>query len=179
MPKQKDPTTFEEARQLAQNSQMAFYILSAIKLGISYKVLIPSLFMEFSKDGKTWRIHKSLTPLNDSVAMSLASYKNICNTFLKNSGFPVPAQARANNAEDIFAFQKEHTVEEIVVKPTRGFGGAGVSIQPEGEQEIRHAFNFAEEKCMSSKHPKVIVEEFVHGRHFRNFSPWGFVNCSI
>lgn len=165
----KHPKDFEEARKEAGNAHMAYYILSAIKLGISYKVLIRGLFVEFEKGGTVWRIHKALTPVNDSVAMSLVSYKNTCNRFLRDSGFPVPAQAHASSAEDIFDFMKKHKTEEIVVKPTRGFGGAGVSIQPKSDEEIRHAFNLAEEKCMSSKQPKVLVEEFVYGRHFRMF----------
>ena len=165
--KMKDTLTYEEARKIAGNSHMGYYILSAIKLGISYKVLIPSLIVEFQKGDKKWRIHKALTPVNDSVAMSLASYKNTCNRFLRDNGFPVPPQARVTNAEEIMNFMKEEKIKEIVVKPTRGFGGAGVSIQPHTEEEIRHAFNFAEEKCMSNKEPKVIVEEFIHGSHFR------------
>lgn len=163
----KHPKTFEEARKLARNTQMAFYILSAIKLGISYKIVIPGLFVEFSKGKKLWRVHKALTPLNDSVSMSLASYKNTCNRFLLDKGYPVPAQASVNSAEDILKFMKEKKAEKIVVKPKRGFGGAGVTIQPDTEQEIRAAFNFAHQKCMATGEPKVLVEEFIVGRHFR------------
>lgn len=163
----KHPETFDEARELTKNAHMAFFILSAIKLGISYKVLIPGLFVEFSKNGKTWRIHKALTPINDSVAMSLASYKNTCNRFLGDNGFPVPAQTHVFSAEEIMKFKEDNNLKEIVVKPTRGFGGAGVSIQPHSEEEIRRAFNVAEEKCMSNKQPKVIVEEFIVGQHYR------------
>ena len=100
--------TFQEAREYAGNIHMAYYILSAIKLDISYKVLIPSLFVEFQQGKKTWRIHKALTPINDSVAMSLASYKNYCNTFLGNEGFPVPAQTRVMRADDIFEFMDKY-----------------------------------------------------------------------
>jgi cyanophycin synthetase len=163
----KHPKNFEEARLLAKNTQMAFYILSAIKLGVDYEVIIPGLFVKFRKDDKTWRIHKALTPLNDSVAMYLASYKNTCNTFLAQKGLPVPKQLRVNDAGEILDFMKNENVTEIVVKPTRGFGGAGVSIQPHTEPEIRHAFNFAYEKSLSSVHPKVLVEEFIYGKHYR------------
>lgn len=167
MPTKKHPEDYEAARDLAKNTQMAYYILSAIELGIDYDVIIPGLFTEFKKGKKTWRIHKALTPLNDSVSMYLASYKNTCNMFLGNHGFPIPKQARVSEADGILDFMKKENLIEIVVKPTRGFGGAGVSIQPHGEEEIRHAFNFAEEKCLSSHQPKVLVEEFVHGKHYR------------
>jgi len=163
----KIPKTYEEARTFASNTQLAYYILSAAKLGISFKMLIPGLFAEFEKDSKRWRIHKALTPINDSVAMSLASYKNTCNRFLREQGFPVPVQEHVTTADDIFTFIRSHKSTDIVVKPARGFGGAGVSIRPNTEDEIRHAFNYAEEKCMSSIQPKVLVEEFIRGRHFR------------
>ena len=163
----KHPKDYEEARDLARNSQMAYYILSAIDLGIDYEVIIPGLFVEFRKGKKRWRIHKALTPLNDSVAMYLASYKNTCHAYLESQGFPVPKQERVRDAEEIFEFMKKEKTKEIVVKPTRGFGGAGVSIQPHTDDEIRHAFNFAEYKCLSKNEPKVLVEEFVHGKHFR------------
>lgn len=166
-PSIKHPENLDEARSLAKNTQMAYYILSAIKLGIDYEVIIPGMFVEFRKGEKRWRIHKALTPLNDSVAMHLASYKNTCNTFLARQGFPVPKQVRVNDAEEILDFMKNENVTEIVVKPTRGFGGAGVSIQPHTEPEIRRAFNFANEKSISHGRPKVLVEEFIYGKHFR------------
>lgn len=163
----KCPKSVEEALHISKNTQMAYYIMSACKLGIDYEVLIPGLFVEFRKGAKRWRIHKALTPINDSVAMSLATYKNICNRFLKQKGFPVPAQMQVFSVDDIFEFMKASTVTDIVVKPTRGFGGLGVSIRPRTDDDIRHAFNLAHEKSMSKDEPRVLVEEFVHGRHFR------------
>jgi cyanophycin synthetase len=99
--------------------------------------------------------------------MSLASYKNICNTFLRGRGFPVPEQGPATKADDIIEFMSKKQIDDIVVKPSRGWGGMGVTIRPHGEQEIRRAFNYALENSLSATSTKVIVEEFVHGRHFR------------
>ncbi|MDD3662029.1 MAG: ATP-grasp domain-containing protein [Candidatus Dojkabacteria bacterium] len=159
--------TYEEALKVTRNTQLAYYVLAAHELGISYRMLIPGLFAEFSKGPKRWRIHKALTPINDSVAMSLAAYKNICNRFLKDNGFPVPRQASINAAEDIFTFIKELGHDNIVIKPSRGWGGMGVSILPRGDQDVRHAFNSANENSLATSSTKVLAEEFVHGRHFR------------
>lgn len=159
--------TYKEALSYSKNTQLARYILSAIKLGISYKMIIRGSFAEFWKGDKHWRIHKALTPINNSVAMSLVTYKSVCNNFLREQGFPVPLQKLVTNADGILAFQKEHNLNEIVVKPTRGFGGGGVSILPQTDDEIRRAYTFAYEKALTDNIPRVIVEEFIHGRHFR------------
>jgi cyanophycin synthetase len=160
-------TTYKEALSYSKNTQLACYILSAIKLGISFKMIIPGSFAEFWKGEKRWRIHKALTPINNSVAMSLATYKSVCNRFLREQGFPVPEQQLVTSPEDIGTFKKEHSLEEIVVKPTRGFGGGGVSILPHTDDEIKRAFTFAYEKALTDNPTRVIVEEFILGRHFR------------
>lgn len=160
-------TTYKEALHFSGNTQLACYILSAVKLGISFRMVIPGSFAEFWKGDKRWMIHKALTPINNSVAMSLVTYKSICNAYLSKNGFPVPLQKRVRNAQEILDFQKEQSLSEIVVKPTRGFGGAGVSILPRTEKEVTKAFAYAHEKALTDNPIRVIVEEFIHGRHFR------------
>lgn len=159
--------TFEEARQLAKNIQMGLYIVAAQKLGISYEMLIPGLLVEFSKGSKRWRIHKSLTPVNNSVAMTIASYKNTCNQFLAKNGLPVPRQAPIYKVEDIYDFIKGENIKDFVIKPQRGVGGAGVSILPSGKEAIQKAYEIAYQKCLSSTKPKVLAEEFVAGENYR------------
>lgn len=161
--------TFEEAVKISRNYQMAYYIVAASKLGISYEMIIHALVVEFKKDGKKWRIHKSLTPINDSVAMTLATYKNVCNRFLGKNEIPVPKQISAERPEDILEFLKEVGHNKIVIKPKRGFGGAGITILPEDEGEIRDAFKLAEDKCLkvSGSKKKVIAEEFIAGENYR------------
>ncbi len=159
--------TYKEALAYSHNTQLAAYIVSAAKLGISYRMLIPGLFAEFSKNGKIWRIHKALTPINDSVAMSLVSYKNMCNRFLRDEGFPVPLQAVVQSCDEIQDFMKAHTLKNIVIKPVRGFGGGGVSILPHTDEEIDRAFTYAYDAALTDNNSRVLVEEFIQGRHFR------------
>lgn len=158
--------TYEKAHELTGNTQMAYYVLAAEKLGIEYEVIIPALFTQFSKNGKTWRIHKSLVPINDSVAMSLSSYKNTCITFLDKEGFSVPKQRKVFKAEDIKDFIEEKKLEHIVVKPSKGFGGGGVTILPHPDS-IEESYTYARDKNLGLTEPRVLVEEFVHGRHYR------------
>lgn len=159
--------TFEEARKFAKNSQMGLYIVAAQKLDISYEMLIPGLLIEFSKGSKKWRIHKSLTPVNNSVAMTIATYKNTCTKFLKKNGLPVPKQAPIFNVDDIYSFIKDENVKNFVIKPRRGCGGAGVSILPSGKREIEKAYEVAKQKCLSAARPKVLAEEFIAGDNYR------------
>lgn len=161
------PKTYEEALKICGNTQMAYYILSAVNLGISYDVILRGRFVDFNKGDKHWRIHKALTPINDSVAMSLASYKNVCNSFLRREGFSVPAQRQVKSTAEILEFLQEEHVSAIVVKPTRGFGGMGVTIRPQTRKEIERAFTFAYDSSLSREKSKVLVEEFIAGRHFR------------
>ncbi|MEA3357093.1 MAG: ATP-grasp domain-containing protein [Patescibacteria group bacterium] len=166
--------TFQQARKLARNIHMAYYILAAQKLGISYKVILPGLFVEFTKGNKSWKIHKSLTPINNSVSMALASYKNTCNKYLSQQGLPVPKQEAVTQVEQINAFVKKLSKlqssgckPQIVIKPNRGFGGSGVTILPSTKREIESGFHLAHQKSLSKSEPKVLVEEFVAGENYR------------
>lgn len=159
--------TYEKAYSLTRNSQMALYIMGANSIGAKYKVVIPALFTDFEKDGKHWRIHKALTPINDSVAMSLATYKNTCNRFLASRDLPVPNQAPVESVEDIEKYINKTGIKDIVIKPTRGFGGSGVNILPDTPEIIAKAYETAHRKSLSKYEPKVLVEEFIHGENYR------------
>ncbi|MBN2101126.1 ATP-grasp domain-containing protein [Candidatus Dojkabacteria bacterium] len=157
----------DEAVEITKNYQMAFYLLAAQELGISYRMLIRALLIEFSKGNKSWRIHKSLTPINDSVAMTLASYKNTCNKFLGDNGIPVPKQQNVGSIEDINTFMEKEGIQNIVVKPVKGFGGSGVTILPDTPKETENAFKYAYDKYKGKSENKVLVEEFIKGENYR------------
>lgn len=159
--------TFKEAHELTGNTQLAYYVLAAEKLDIEYRVLVPSLFVEFYKNRKRWRIHKAITPLNDAVGLSLATYKNTSARVLTMSGIPVPLQMPVMNKKEVHEFIMDIGHREIVVKPSRGFGGKGVSILPQTKEYIDKAYDFAHEQSLSAYEPKVIVEEFIAGENYR------------
>lgn len=150
-----------------KNMQLTYYAKAAEKLGIEWKILIPSLLMEFSKGDKSWRQMKSISPLNDSVAAHLTMYKNTCNKYLKKEGFNAPSYKIVKTLEDVKLFIEENKTDKIVTKPTRGFGGAGISILPENEKEILDALELAKDKSMDHSNPKVMVEEFIPGLNYR------------
>lgn len=158
---------FEQIYKKVRNYQLAYYIQAAEKLEIQWKIIIPSLLVEFSKNGKTWRQLKSISPLNDAVSSNLSNYKNTCSNLLKTFGFKVPRQRDVTTLEEILKFKKENNIENIVIKPTRGFGGHGVTILPKTKEEILNGLNLALENSLSKKKDKVVVEEFVKGNNYR------------
>lgn len=159
--------SFKQAKEITQNYQMAYYLLAAQKLGISYRMLIPAMLIEFKYKKKIWRIHKSLTPINNSVAMTIASYKNTCITFLESQGLPVPKQSYIKNTKDVELFIKDSGSEKIVIKPVRGFGGLGVTILPSTKKEIQEAIELAKEKNLTRFKDRIIVENFIPGENYR------------
>lgn len=162
----KENKELEELYKETRNYQMAYYIMAAKKLGVEYKVLIPGILTEFSKGDKSWRIHKSLTPINDSVAYVISTYKSICSKFLDQNGIPVPKQKKVKNHKDIKAFVRETGNNRIVVKPSKGFGGKGITILPD-ENEYEESFEIANKKSLSKSKNRVVVEEYIEGSDYR------------
>ncbi len=158
---------FKELKEHTHNSQMALYALAAEELGAEYEMVIRALLIEFRKDNMRWRIHKSLTPVNNSVAAAIASYKSTSNKFLRKKGFPMPKQTSARSAKDIIKYLDESGLQDIVIKPKRGVGGHGVTILPRSKEEIEAAYNEAREHNLSRKQPHAVVEEFIPGENYR------------
>ncbi|MFH1547372.1 MAG: ATP-grasp domain-containing protein, partial [bacterium] len=129
--------------------------------------MIPGTLVEFSKGSKKWRQLKSISPLNDSVSSNLAMYKNMCSNFLRTKGFKVPKKKTIQKIEEILQFKKVNNIQDIVIKPSRGFGGMGVTILPKNNKEIKEGLILAEEKSLSKKKYRVIVEEFANGNNYR------------
>ncbi|MBN1618274.1 ATP-grasp domain-containing protein [Candidatus Dojkabacteria bacterium] len=170
--------TLEEFRQQVCNSQMSLYMKAAQDLGIKSKILIKGILVEFEKDNKKWRIHKSLLPINDSVSMMLSSYKSTCNQFLGKNSIPVPIQISTDKSEDIHKFVEQNHLAKIVIKPIRGFGGSGITMLPQKNQ-IDGAFNLAYEKALTNLRKRVIAEEFISGENYRILVLGGKVIAAI
>lgn len=159
---------FDEVYKQVGNVELAYYALAAIGLGISYKALIKYSVAEFSKDNKSWRIFKSLTPINNSVAVVLATYKGTTNRLLKENNVPIPQQKKISKIEEVREFMEEIGSTDIVIKPQRGIGGSGVSVLPKTDEEIRIAFENASDRSITDEDGKaVLIEEFIHGRDYR------------
>lgn len=106
--------------------------------------------------GRAVRCYNALTDQVGAVTFHMAQNKRTAHCFLRDRGFPVPAQMKVEGLETARAFLKRHG--SVVVKPCTQWGGRGVSMDvrtlPELERAIRLARRFEEE---------VVLEERVQG----------------
>ncbi len=159
---------FDEIYQQVGNVELAYYTLAAIGLGIPYKPLIKYFVTEYSGNNKTWRIFKSLTPINNSVAVVLATYKGTTNRLLRDNSVPIPKQAKISSIDDVQKFAHEIGSTDIVIKPQRGIGGSGVSVLPKTDEEIKIAFDNARNKSITDEDSAaVLIEEYIKGNDYR------------
>jgi D-alanine-D-alanine ligase-like ATP-grasp enzyme len=158
---------YKKLYEKTHNMQLAYYVEAAMKLDIDWKILIKGLLVEFSKNDKTWRQLKSISPLNDSISTHLAMYKNTCSKFLRENDFRIPNYQIAETLEDVKQFMKRNNIKDVVIKPSRGFGGKGITMLPENNQEIERGIALAKEKSLKRGKPVVMVEEFIKGQNYR------------
>ncbi len=158
---------YNQILKKVKNTQLAYYVLAAEKLSISWKLLIPGALVQFSKGKKKWRQLKAISPINDSVAMILTTYKDTCSSYLRKHGYSVPRHKIVNNVKDILDFKKENKIKDIVIKPVKGFGGMGITILPRNDKQIKEGLQLAEDKSLSRRKTKILVEEYVKGNNYR------------
>ncbi len=157
----------KRAGEITHNIHLAYYAVAADKLGIKYEMELRGMLMKFTYGDKCWRFFKAITPLNNSVSSTLATFKSLTNKLLVQYGLPVPLQIRVKDLHEVFEFLKENNIQNYVVKPVQGFGGTGITIRPEGEKETEAAYHKAKEKSFFKGESNVLVEEFITGDHYR------------
>jgi len=107
------------------------------------------------------RIWTAETDQTCAIAESIASDKDLTKTLLQACGVPVPEGRVVNSAEDAWDAAEEIGVP-VVVKPTDGNHGRGVSTELMTRKEIEAAYAVA-----LGEGSDVIVERFVRGNEHR------------
>ena len=103
---------------------------------------------------------ESLSEMTSAIALSRCDDKRVTQTLLAGAGLRTPANQLAGTRDGNAAFLNEH--ERIVVKPTRGEQGAGISIGITTEADLQAAVDLA--ACHGGE---VMLEEFVSGKDLR------------
>jgi cyanophycin synthetase len=85
------------------------------------------------------RIRATMTSLTGSLAVDIASDKELTNRLLAAAGLPVPASEVVRTADDAVR-QARRIGYPVVLKPLDGNHGRGVAINLNSEDEVRHAF---------------------------------------
>jgi cyanophycin synthetase len=112
--------------------------------------------------GKNRRlIQATTTQWTSSVAVDIASDKDLTKKLLADAWIPVPEGLRVRTEDG--AIEAFHSLRKpLVVKPLDGHHGEGVSLSIESADELIQAFHLA--RVHSST---VIVEEHFYGRDYR------------
>ena len=109
------------------------------------------------------RIRATMTSQTGSIAVDVASDKDLTTTLLGAAGLPVPKQETVRSADGAVAAARRIGYP-VVVKPLDGNHGRGVGLNLADEAAVREAYPIVEGQ---SRRGYVIVETFVTGKDYR------------
>lgn len=156
---------FKKYIQQSGNVYLAFYARAAEILGIKYEIIWPSYIMRCYYQDKKWDVIQSQLPINSTTASIIAQKKHLTVHFCKKAGLPVPVQREIYNPEQAVQFFREY--KEVVFKPVKNFGGKGITLLPQTEEEAKQAYFTAHQADSSSSLFNVLAEKFFMGSNYR------------
>jgi GNAT-family acetyltransferase (TIGR03103 family) len=133
----------------------------AIRRGIRAEVLDAETGeLRLSYGGRSVVTRESLSEYTSAVAMSRCDDKRLTRRIVSEAGIVVPKGRLATFDEEDHAFLAE--VGEVVVKPTRGEQGKGITVGVSSDEELDAALARAREH-----HPEVLIEQRAAGDDLR------------
>ncbi|MEO3757381.1 N-acetylglutaminylglutamine synthetase [Mycobacterium sp. B14F4] len=116
--------------------------------------------MRLSHGGRSVITRESLSEYTSAVAMARCDDKRLTRRLVSEKGIAVPKGRLATFDEKDHAFLEE--VGDVVVKPTRGEQGKGITVGVNGPDELDAALARAREE-----HPNVLIEQRADGDDLR------------
>ncbi|HYB80436.1 MAG TPA: N-acetylglutaminylglutamine synthetase, partial [Mycobacterium sp.] len=119
--------------------------------------------MRLTHGGRSVITRESLSEFTSAIAMCRCDDKRLTRRLVSEAGIAVPRARLATLDDDDYAFLIE--VGEVVVKPTRGEQGKGITVgvlADHGPDELAAAVARAREQ-----HPEVLIEQRVAGSDLR------------
>ncbi|MGX9790916.1 N-acetylglutaminylglutamine synthetase [Mycobacterium sp. MMS18-G62] len=116
--------------------------------------------MRLSHGGRSVVTRESLSEYTSAVAMSRCDDKRLTRRIVSEAGIVVAKGRLATFDEADHAFL--HEVGDVVVKPTRGEQGKGITVGVDGPEELKAALARAREQ-----HPEVLIEQRAAGDDLR------------
>ena len=116
--------------------------------------------MRLTHGGRSVLTRESLSEFTSAIAMCRCDDKRLTRRLVSEAGIAVPRARLATLDDDDYAFLKE--VGEVVVKPTRGEQGKGITVgvlAEKGPDELAAAVARAREQ-----YPEVLIEQRVAGQ---------------
>ncbi len=135
----------------------------AVTRDIPFQRLNSASLVQLGQGVHQQRIRATMTSLTGSLAVDIASDKELTNRLLAAAGLPVPTSEVVRNADDAVSMAKRIGYP-VVLKPLDGNHGRGVAINLTTEDEVRGAFTEAYDQ---SRRGYVLVESFITGKDYR------------
>jgi GNAT-family acetyltransferase (TIGR03103 family) len=133
----------------------------AMRRGIQVEVLdAGGGEMRLTHGGRSVVTRESLSEFTSAVAMSRCDDKRQTRRIVSEAGIAVPRGRLATFDEEDHAFLAE--VGDVVVKPTRGEQGKGITVGVDSAEDLDAALSRAREQ-----HPDVLIEQRAQGDDLR------------
>ncbi len=135
----------------------------AVSRDIPYIRLNTSSLVQLGQGVHQKRIRATMTSNTSSVAVDIASNKELTLTLLSAAGLPVPRSQSVRRVDDAVRLANRIGYP-VVVKPLDGNHGRGVMLDLRDDDAVRSAYQVAYDE---SRNGWVIVETFVTGKDYR------------
>jgi cyanophycin synthetase len=135
----------------------------AVSRDIPYIRLNTASLVQLGQGVHQKRIRATMTSQTSSVAVDIASNKELTLSLLSAAGLPVPRSQSVRRADDAVRLANRIGYP-VVVKPLDGNHGRGVMLDLRDDDAVRAAFDVAWEE---SRNGWVIVETYVTGKDYR------------
>lgn len=133
----------------------------ALRRGIRVKVIdADEGYFDLSLGGRSISCRESLSELTSAVAMSRCDNKAVTRRILHKAGLKVPAQQQIKDIEQAEQFLQTH--HSVVIKPTSGEQGRGISVDIRTTDALRDAIEEAKRFCS-----EVLIEAYIAGDDVR------------
>ncbi len=133
----------------------------AAKRGIPVMRLGEGSILQLGYGKYQQKVEATITGKTKCIGVDIACDKGLVKELLAESGIPVPKGGIARTEKEALEiFGRMNSA--VVIKPFDGNQGKGVALNLASKEEISRAFEVA-----LNFSPKVIVEKFIEGKHYR------------
>lgn len=135
----------------------------AVARDIPYLRLNTASLVQLGQGVHQQRIRATMTSNTSSVAVDIASNKELTLSLLSAAGLPVPKSQSVRTVTDAVRLA-ERIGYPVVLKPLDGNHGRGVCLNLQNADDVTRAYEVAKEQ---SRGGSIIVETYVTGRDYR------------
>ncbi len=156
-------TFIKQAQRSAFGPSTQAILDEAVSRDIPYIRLNKASLVQLGQGVHAKRIRATMTSETASIAVDIASDKDLTTRLLAAAGLPVPHQETVRTVEQAVR-AAERIGFPVVVKPLDGNHGRGVCLDLQDEKEVREAWDAA---AGQSRRGYIVVESYVTGKDYR------------